>query len=445
MNLLIGGTVVGSFTLSTSYQDYTFTSSAGGDVKVEYDNDSGNSDVQVDYVVINDAILQAEDQAENTGVWSNSQCGGAHSEWLQCDGYISFGFISGSAGSSSSASGTGLYTHAEFPIGVAVSGPGESRNFLDIPEKQLSISEHFSELTAGNIMKMSYLHPAENTYNWDNADQLINWAQANGKQVHGHTFIWHSDYQVPNWMTSYTGDFAAMLDTHVATIADHFEGRVVSWDVANEVIDENNNCWRNSLFYQQLGSAFVENAFFAARAADANADLYYNDYDTEGGNAPKFDCLLQLVDDLQANNAPIDGVGFQMHVQIDWPSTSVIASAFQAIVDRGLKVKITELDVPLNNPWAADPFPQYTGFTADAAERQKQRYKAIVQTYLDTVPAHLRGGITVWGLWDGDSWLMDLSSRQGADDWPLLFSGPENGPYETKPALEGFIEALTGQ
>jgi endo-1,4-beta-xylanase len=338
-----------------------------------------------------------------------------------------------------------LYTLASFPVGVAVSGPGEDRSFLSLTEKENTIEQHFSQLTAGNIMKMSYLHPSEYSYTFDNADQLVDWAIANGKSVHGHTFIWHSDYQVPDWMSNYSGDFAAMLDEHVTTIADHFEGRVVSWDVVNEAIDESNNCWRDSLFYQRLGSDYVANAFQAARAADPDVDLYYNDYSTEGGNSDKLDCLLSLVDDLLDNNVPIDGVGFQMHVQIDWPSTSAMATAFQAIVNRGLKVKITELDVPLNNPWGSSAFPQYTSYTAEAAALQKARYKAIVQTYLDVVPANLRGGITVWGLWDGDSWLLDLSSRQGVDDWPLLFTGPADGPYEEKPSFDGVAEALAGQ
>jgi endo-1,4-beta-xylanase len=61
------------------------------------------------------------------------------------------------------------------------------------------------------------------------------------------------------------------------------------------------------------------------------------------------------------------------------------------------------------------------------------------------VPPHLRGGITIWGLWDGDSWLHDLNSRQGVDDWPLLFTGPADGPYMEKPSFDGVAEALIGQ
>lgn len=349
--------------------------------------------------------------------------------------------------SSSSIDGTedNLYTLVDFPVGVAVSAGNETRAILNTPEKQKTIAQHFSQLTAGNIMKMSYLHPQENTYSWTNADALVDWAKSKGISVHGHALIWHSDYQVPNFMKNYNGDFEAMLDEHVTTIADHYKGDVVSWDVVNEAIDENqSNCYRNSVFYQKLGAAFIENAFRAADAADPNADLYYNDYDTEGGNSNKLNCLLDLIDDLQDNGVPIDGVGFQMHVQIDWPSTSNLRTAFQAIVDRGLKVKITELDVPVNNPYASTVFPQYDSFSADAQQKQKARYKAIAKTYMDVVPPALRGGFTVWGLWDGDSWLLSFDERQGSNDWPLLFGGPATGPYETKPAFDGVVEAFKG-
>jgi len=337
-----------------------------------------------------------------------------------------------------------LYSNASYPIGVAVNIGNGNRGMFNIPEAQRTVSTHFSEMTAENLMKMSYLHPEENRYNFETADSFVDWAKSNGIGVHGHTFIWHSSYQVPGWMNNYSGDFAAMLDEHVTTIAEHFAGNLESWDVVNEAIDQNqSDCYRRSVFFNQMGADYIENAFRAAKAGDPNATLYYNDYDTEGGNSAKLTCLLNMVDDLLAKGVPIEGVGFQMHVQIDWPSTSAIQNAFKAIADRGLMVKITELDVPVNNPWASQPFPQYTSFTDAAAERQKQRYKSIVNAYEAAVPPSQRGGISVWGLWDGDSWILNQSNRAGTSDWPLLFTGPSNGPYEAKPAFYGVEEALT--
>ena len=287
-------------------------------------------------------------------------------------------------------------------------------------------------------MKMSYLHPSENTYNFTNADNLVAWAKANGLSMHGHTFIWHSEYQVPEWMVEYTGDWEAMLNEHVQTIAEHFADDVVSWDVVNEAFENTVSGYRNSIFYDKLGAEYIENAFITARAADPDADLYYNDYSIEA-EVTKLDHVLAMVDDFQARDIPIDGIGFQMHVQIDWPSVSAISAAFQKVVDRGIKVKITELDIPLYNKYSSSPL-EFDSYTAEAAQIQRDRYYDIVKAYMDTVPPAQRGGITIWGLRDGDSWLL---SGLPNPDWPLLFSGELTGPYTAKLPLEGVADALS--
>lgn len=288
-------------------------------------------------------------------------------------------------------------------------------------------------------MKMSYLHPSENTFNFTQADDLITFASRNGIRMHGHALIWHSDYQVPSFMKNYSGDFAAMLKTHVQTIASHFSGKVDSWDVVNEALAEDGdssavNGFRNSVFYQKMGINYIDQAFINARAADPVADLYYNDYNIENGGA-KTTNLYALVDGLKSRNVPITGVGFQMHVLLDWPSTSTIEAAMKAIADRGLKVKITELDVRVNNKYNPSA-PVYTSLTTEAATRQKERYRQIVAAYLRAVPASQRGGISVWGVWDTDSWLNTASEP----DWPLLF----DANFQPKPALQGFADGLTG-
>src|SRR5690606_28842385 len=142
------------------------------------------------------------------------------------------------------------------------------------------IEQHFDQITAGNIMKMSYLHPDVDKFNFPQADALVEYANDNGMSVHAHALIWHSDYQVPTWMRNFPGANAAWSDltkTHVQTIAVQFSGRVESWEVVNEAFEENGS-YRNSPFFQKMGSDYIEEAFINARAADPTADLYYNDY-----------------------------------------------------------------------------------------------------------------------------------------------------------------------
>ncbi len=337
---------------------------------------------------------------------------------------------------------TSLKSLVPFPIGVAVNAGNEANSIISSgtsARQQAVVLPHFNQMTAGNIMKMSYLHPSENSFTFDQADALVSFATAQGIAVHGHTLIWHSDYQVPSFMKNYSGDFAAMLKKHVQTITTHYAGKVDSWDVVNEALADNGesgavNGFRNSVFYQKMGVNFIDQAFINARAADPNADLFYNDYSIENGDA-KTNNMLSLVDGLKARNIPITGVGFQMHLLSDWPATSTIEAAMKAVADRGLKVKISELDVRVNNPYNPSA-PVYTSLTAEAANKQKERYRQIVAAYLRAVPPSQRAGITVWGVWDADSW---LNTSQNPD-WPLLF----DDNFNAKPALQGFADGLTG-
>jgi endo-1,4-beta-xylanase len=286
-------------------------------------------------------------------------------------------------------------------------------------------------------MKMSYLHPSEDTFTFSQADELVSFAQSHGMGIHGHTLIWHSDYQVPDFMKNYGGDFPVMLKEHVETIVSHYAGKVASWDVVNEALADDGGVdgFRNSVFYQKMGVDYIDQAFINARAADPNADLFYNDYSIENGGT-KTDNMLALVDGMMARDIPITGVGFQMHVLVDWPDVSVIEQAMRSVAERGLKVKITELDVRVNNPYNSSAT-VYTSLTEEAASRQKQRYYEIVAAYLRAVPASLRAGITVWGVWDADSWLNTADNP----DWPLLF----DDNFQAKPALQGFADGLTSQ
>lgn len=372
----------------------------------------------------------------SSAISSLSSISASSSSWIS----TSSSFSSVNSSSASSSANVQLKVLADFPVGVAVSAGNESNTIFGSSSsatvRRLRIEQHFDQITPGNIMKMSYLHPGENTYTFEHADQLVNYALSNNLSVHGHTLVWHSDYQIPEWMKNYNGDYSSMLQGHVQTIVNYYAGRVVSWDVVNEAFADDGdsdaiNGYRNSLWYQKIGPAYIEQAFIAADAADPAADLYYNDYNIEGGQQ-KFDYVLAMVDDFKARGIPIDGVGFQMHINIEWPSETQIKNAFQQIVNRGLKVKITELDIPVNTYANPD---KYLTFTNEAAERQKEKYREVVAAYVEVVPPALRGGITVWGVFDSDSWLIDLHGRE---DWPLLFR--DQG--EPKPALEGFAEGL---
>jgi endo-1,4-beta-D-glucanase Y len=100
LELRVNNIVITTWTLSTVYQDLS-SSIGAGTVRVQFTNDAGNRDAQIDYIIVNGTTFQAENQAINTAYFANGSCGGgSNSELMHCNGYIEF------AGSSNARSET---------------------------------------------------------------------------------------------------------------------------------------------------------------------------------------------------------------------------------------------------------------------------------------------------------------------------------------------------
>jgi endo-1,4-beta-xylanase len=330
------------------------------------------------------------------------------------------------------------------PIGIAQPAGAAGNSLLKSATRQTVVKQHFNQLTAENIMKPSFLHTSQNVYAYADADAFVKFAKDNNMSVHAHTLLWHA--QIPSWMETFQGDKAAwiaMMENHVTNVASHFEtvggSTIKSWDVVNEAFEDGGGRYRgegagsgSSVWYKNIGPEFIERAFVAARAADPDVDLYYNDFNLEWNDA-KLTAVINMVKDFKARGIPIDGVGFQMHV---WSSNSAstLKSQFQKVVaiDPNIKIKLSELDVRFNYVT-----PALTAASNKLYEDHKKIVYDIVKAYLEAVPVAQRGGITVWGLTDSDSWIINLYGRP---DWPLFFFDD----LKPKPALQGFADGLSG-
>lgn len=310
-----------------------------------------------------------------------------------------------------------------FPFGAAVSASllRSNANY-----KALVIKE-FSSITAENAMKFGALHPTENTYNFTDADEIVALAQANGKRVHGHTLNWYRS--LPDWVINFQGNTQAwenLLKNHIQNVVGHFKGKVTSWDVVNEAIDEDGS-YRNSIWLQKLGPDYIARAFEYAHQADPNALLFYNDYGHEYSMV-KRTAILNLVNSLKTRGVPIDGIGLQMHTQYNQTDAN-LTSAITSAAATGLKVHIAELDIALNTKNESA-----LTYTATLAAQQAAKYKLIVQTYF-SIPKAQQFGITTWNVTDADSWIPVTYNRP---DWPLLF----DSNYQRKSAYQAVLDAV---
>ncbi len=315
-----------------------------------------------------------------------------------------------------------LRSVSDIPIGVAVDS-----NLLRYNQQYRNIvAHHFSSITPENAMKMGPLVPLQGDYNWINADLIVNFAEQINTSIHGHTLVWHS--QLPTWVDSYSGsseDWIKLLKTHIQTVVGRYKGRVQSWDVLNEAVRDDGSGYRNTIWFENIGSDYIEYAFRWAHEADPEAKLFYNDYSLSE-NSPKLDFVVSMITSLKAEGVPIHGIRFQMHITNEWPSLNQMQGAIDKIEELDLELKITELDISMNSQEI------HSSLTNELAQEQKKRYFDVVSLFLQSSKLT---GLTLWGVSDKDSWIPHCFNRS---DWPLLF----DTNYDPKPAVKGFLEAL---
>ena len=306
-----------------------------------------------------------------------------------------------------------------FPIGVAV-----SPRSLSGPDSTL-ILQQFNSLTPENAMKMGPIHPEENRYYWKDADAIVDFAQVHGLKVRGHNLCWHE--QTPVWL--FKNDQGGQitkeillqrLKEHINTVVSRYKGKIYAWDVVNEAIDDDSTHFlRNSLWYQICGEDFIAKAFEYAHQADPDAQLFYNDYNTE--RPEKRERVYKLLKQLRDAGVPITGVGIQAHWSIYEPSEKELRDAIDRFSSLGIKVQVTELDISVY-PWEKFKRARRPGesdvLTPEQEQRQIAQYKKVFSVFRDY--KEVLNGLTFWNVTDRHTWL-DEYPVPGRKNYPLLF------------------------
>lgn len=329
----------------------------------------------------------------------------------------------------------------DFVFGVAVAGLSS----LTAAEREL-IVRHFGVITPGTHFKPVHLQPEEGRFTFEQADTLMVFAQANGLAMIGHTLVWHD--ATPDWFFR-DGDQPASrelllrrLRDHIHAVVGHFRGRVKGWDVVNEGIsDKPEEYLRPNKWQQMIGDDYIAKAFEYAHEADPGAELYFNDYG--GEHSLKREKTIRLIRELQAQGVRVDGIGIQLHLQLDRMAFADIEKSIAAFHALGVKVMITELDVDLveRKVWGADttqhedPTDSNLGWAVappEMLQRQAEQYAELFRIFRRQHAAVDR--VTVWHLHDGKSWLNNWPVK-GRTNHPLLF----DRSLQPKPAFHAIM------
>lgn len=331
----------------------------------------------------------------------------------------------------------------KFLVGVAVNVRQSSE--VDTASVKI-IKKHFNSIVAEDCMKSANIHPEEDRYNFEQADQFVKFGQENNMAIIGHCLIWHSQL-APWFCVDQKGNNVSAevlkqrMKDHITTIVTRYKGKIKGWDVVNEAIEEDGS-YRKTKFYEILGEEYIPLAFQYAHEADPDAELYYNDY---GMNVPeRRDAVVKLVNSLKAKGLRIDAVGMQGHMGMDYPTIEDFEASMLAFAGTGVKVMITEWDMSalptvkrsanisdtVTFRKAMNPYPEALPDSVSAV--WNARMKAFFNLFLKH--ADIVERVTAWGVSDGDSWKNNFPVR-GRKEYPLLF----DRNYEMKPFLKELI------
>ena len=225
------------------------------------------------------------------------------------------------------------------------------------------------------------VQPQPDVFDFSRADAIVDFAEEHDMTVRGHGLIGAGG--VPDWITSgwWTAEtLGDVLRQHVTEVvgryAERNPGVVTQWDVVDEAFLPDGSL-RPTIWQQVIGPDHFRIAFDAARAADPDALLFYDDFFDDlavtsdaitagvdivaGATADRSTCesvakcaaVRATVTALVAAGVPIDGIGLQAHLLSPDPFDFVEFSSW--IEELGLVWAVTEFDVPVPSTEVANP------------------------------------------------------------------------------------------
>lgn len=321
----------------------------------------------------------------------------------------------------------------------------------ELPDLEIAgVLAHFNAMTTENAFKWGSLSSQEGVYDFGAADRLVDFARRNQLRLRAHTLVWHRDgfLGTPQYVRDAVAkaeDPAArlreLMRQHIETVVARYRGRVDLYDVVNEPLSlftsgfdtEPAFGFAANVFFETLGVEYIDLAFRWTHAVDPRAKLFLNEivWDPHLGD-PKADAFLALASELVARGVPIDGVGIQTHGQLSltspfFPSDSEsFAEYMRAFAALGLRLEITELDVPL---------PLLAG-ASDPLAAQAEVYRRVVRA---CATASNCSAVTTWNVHDGRTWLDFV--------WPTSILAPNeplllDASLRPKPAYFATRDAL---
>lgn len=304
--------------------------------------------------------------------------------------------------------------------------------FDSTPAYRQAVARECGILVCGTEMKMEEVLPAPGQTDFARGDAILRFARANGQKMRGHTLVWHA--ALPPWVGPLLGRASAaqgedFMRRWIETVAGHYRGQIVAWDVVNEILGneadpDRGGGLRDSPWLASIGPGYVDLAFRILHETDPAAAGTWNEDAVEQG-APWMEAkrtkVLRRLEAMRARGVPIRRFGLQSHLTSTIPiDQGQLRRFLHEIGQMGLGIEITELDID-DRVFPSD-VPTRDRMVSDFARR-----------YLDVVldePALL--DVLTWDIYDPDTWLNDHPYRKRPDGLPQR-ALPLDSQFRRKP------------
>jgi len=237
------------------------------------------------------------------------------------------------------------------PCGLRVGIAGTKNFFLYSPPAFTEfVKANCNALTLASGLQWNVVHPTPDTYNFDDADWMVAFGQANGMVLRGHSLCWNNANAPWVAQTVNPSNAEKILVDHIHKVAGRFKGKLDAWNVVNEPI----STWYHKpgglspgIWLDTLGPDYIDIAFHATVEVDAHTRRAVNVHHVEHAREEDSrQATLALLESLLKKNVPVQEVGIESHLDCALSIDQGLLDKFlRAILAMGLSISITELDV----------------------------------------------------------------------------------------------------
>ncbi|MBI4977705.1 MAG: endo-1,4-beta-xylanase [Spirochaetes bacterium] len=293
-----------------------------------------------------------------------------------------------------------------FGFGSAVSAKRFMMTNDDGEKYRAIILSNYSRIVFENDLKWGSFESSRKStnindgYNISNTMAALAILEKHGIEVRGHCLVWPAWRNAPKSLSNYAGDVPALRKTitdHIIDEVSYFKGRLVDWDVVNEVYANHNII--DLIGNGPSGFDEIVEWFKHAKTTDTKPNLYVNDYSilSSGGNDTKhIEAYEALIKHLIDAGAPLDGIGMQSHMGSAVPPETLLK-----VLDRfavfGKKISSTEFDM------------------SNFDDLGQAEY---LRDFMTALFSHASvDGIIMWGFWENAHWLSNKGAHLYKKDW----------------------------